>query len=249
MEQSFFNIIADKLIRMKSILDKSNRLGKGGLIRMSARKILLLKIAVGICMVIVAALLVVNFREICKCYTLNTKINEIDARRKPLWEDGKERKLSFLQNQKELKEIVDKLIHTYKEQSMFIEYLGNGKILCNRKTAENEPVFVELYHFLSQKKMIKPGAELTIIYEYYKPMPIETKDYRMDERSGVPALFKTNEGRYRIDFYLIESDYVRMGLKYISIDDVDVSERNENTEKIFGERIAPGWFYYISPSE
>lgn len=208
------------------------------------------KLTFGICIAILAILIVMDYRAICENFALKDKIEEINENRHFFIMEGDSKKEIFLHNQNVYNEIVTKLISSYQMQSTFIEYLEDGKILCNGKVVENDQLLSDIYGVFIQTKMIKPGDKFMINYDYYTPALMETKDYMKDEWKGFPALFKTKESRHRIDFYLIENDYVRMGLKYISIDDVnDLHDHSDRAKMLFGKKLVSGWYYYIFPMD
>lgn len=202
------------------------------------------KIIFGVCIAILLTLIVVDYRIMSENFAMNAKIEEINWVKKTLVAAGEEKKWIFLQEQEEFQKLVNQLIHTYKEQTVLLEYLEDGNILRNGEFVEDNQELRGIHSFFSQKNLIKQGDKLAISHTYYTPATAETRTYEGDGSLKLPPFYKTKEGRYRIDFYLIESNYVRMGIKYISVD--DVNDDNKQVKKILGERIAPGWFYYIS---
>lgn len=188
---------------------------------------------------------------IAKSFSLSEKLNEIENIKYIFKIRNDDRKVIFLANQAALDRISEKLIKKYSKESVYIEYGGEDKITCNGKSVNDDKELVEVYqgiHKIYKTEFFDYGQKFSIYYNYTIPEKIEQVPLIKQDISTqedvvkVPEIFKTAEGRYRIDFYLIETPYVRMSLKYLSVD--DLNEQSIRARKIFGERLAPHWFYY-----
>lgn len=198
--------------------------------------------------VIIMALGSSIYFKISENYALGEKINQIEAKKISFKQFDHFIKKFFWRHKNDLEEIPEILIRKYGKRSALIQHEADHKISCNGLIVNDDEDLKKIEQILEQAffpYFLEYGEEFSIYYEYYTPGITETVPYQYEHSNfiEVPEIFTSSEGRYRIDFYIIENPYVRMSLKYLSID--DLNGQSMRARKIFGERIAPRWFYFF----
>lgn len=185
--------------------------------------------------------------KISENYALSEKIGQIEAKKLYFKNLDAAIKEDFWRKKSAIEVVPEILIEKYGKKSVLIQYGENGKISCNGVSATEDEDLKKIRQII--EKVFYPyvfefSKEFSVFYEYYEPSITEFVPYQ-DKRTKfveIPEMFTSSEGRYRIDFYIIENPYVRMSLKYLSID--DLNDQSIRAKEIFGERVAPNWFYF-----
>lgn len=155
----------------------------------------------------------------------------------------------FSENLVDFQRATEILIGQMGNRQVFITYLPEYKILYNGEEIKSNEELEKIPEIFMQKKLLKKRDGFSIAYQVYKPTLIELGGEL--GRDKINGLFGTDAERYRMDFYLYEGEYGRMGIKYISIDDMITEEMKgrewAKREVVFGKKIMEGWYYYVDP--
>lgn len=155
-------------------------------------------------------------------------------------------KLAFLENKSDFQNITKILIKKFENKQVFIKYMPNSVILYNDKIIESDNEIEKVSQFLIETNFLKKRDGFAIAYQVYVPTNVELGG--TIARKKFDVIYNTKVERVRIDFYLYEGEYARMGLKYLSVDDLNTTSNNEKINFLFGEKIIDGWYYYVDPN-
>lgn len=194
---------------------------------------------------IMSVLIVVLFALYCG---LNNQNNQLLSRYTAINDffaenilDYYQTKTIFMHHKQDFEKIVKILNEQFEDQRVFVKYRKDGEILCNGAPMESNEKLNEIYMLLQTSGLLCNQGTVEL---YYDGMI-----YTPNEKPGIPEdIEENNRSKQRgfgIHFYFRESQYGRMGIKYVSLQPYE--ERGRAMVNKLGKEMIPSWYYYLSP--